>query len=188
MAMSLANHWASHVLRAWKARLLWLCSMQRLHRFWIYLTQPWFAPLLRQVVLCRAIVITLFVLGVAHLFGWSLWPCMFSKITGLPCPGCGMTRAVAAMLHGQWHQAMLYHPFAPGFVVLGLIMMVCCIASQGLREKVSAHVEKLEAVTKFTSVFLLSAVIYGLLRMGGLCSNHATVEPLSLMSRHFGAG
>lgn len=99
-----------------------------------------------------------------------------------------MTRAVAALLHGQWTLAMKYHPFAPGFVILGIIMLACCIAPQRLRMKLCAHVEKLEHVTRIPSVFLLSAVIYGLLRMGGLCSNHVTVEPLSLMSRHFGSG
>ncbi len=28
-------------------------------------------------------------------------PCMFHKVTGLHCPGCGATRAVYALLHGR---------------------------------------------------------------------------------------
>jgi hypothetical protein len=28
-------------------------------------------------------------------------PCMFHKLTGLHCPGCGATRAVYALLHGH---------------------------------------------------------------------------------------
>jgi hypothetical protein len=35
---------------------------------------------------------------------------------------------------------------------------------------------------------LFAAVIYGLLRMGGICSNHAPVKPLPFMSQHFGLG
>lgn len=144
--------------------------------------------MLRQVVLCRVMLITVTVIGVGHLFGWSLWPCFFAKITGRPCPGCGMTRAVAALLHGEWRQAMAYHPFVPGFALLGLLLLFCTFAPQGLREKMCSHVEKLERVTKFAAIFLLAALIYGLLRMGGLCSNHAAVRPLPFMSRHFGLG
>ena len=28
-------------------------------------------------------------------------PCIFNKLTGLYCPGCGNTRALAALLHGD---------------------------------------------------------------------------------------
>jgi hypothetical protein len=31
--------------------------------------------------------------------------CMFKNITGLPCSGCGMTRAFCALAHGDIHQA-----------------------------------------------------------------------------------
>jgi hypothetical protein len=32
--------------------------------------------------------------------------CQFHRLTGLNCPGCGMTRAVYALLHGHWEQAV----------------------------------------------------------------------------------
>lgn len=176
-----------HLLRAWKARLP-SRLMPRLRRIWQYLTQPWLAPMLRQVVLCRVMLVVVTVIGVAHLLGWSLWVCLFSKVTGLPCPGCGMTRAIAALLHGEWRQALLYHPFSPGFALLGLLLLFCAVMPGQLRERVCTLVEKLEHVTKFAAIFLLAALIYGLLRMGGLCSNHAAVKPLPFMSRHFGQG
>lgn len=37
--------------------------------------------------------------------------CAFKVMTGLPCPGCGLTRAVCALGHGQIDMAMKYHPF-----------------------------------------------------------------------------
>lgn len=37
-------------------------------------------------------------------------PCMFHSITGYDCPGCGGTRAVAALLHGHLLQSVCYHP------------------------------------------------------------------------------
>ena len=32
--------------------------------------------------------------------------CQFHRLTGLNCPGCGMTRATYALLHGQWLTAL----------------------------------------------------------------------------------
>lgn len=38
--------------------------------------------------------------------GGMPWFCPFHELTGLHCPGCGMTRAVYALLHGDFMQAM----------------------------------------------------------------------------------
>ncbi len=37
-------------------------------------------------------------------------PCMMLEIFGLYCPGCGGTRAVDALLHGQILLSLWYHP------------------------------------------------------------------------------
>lgn len=36
--------------------------------------------------------------------------CPIRKFTGIPCPGCGMTRAHVAMLHLDVGEAFYYHP------------------------------------------------------------------------------
>jgi len=38
--------------------------------------------------------------------------CAFHAATGLPCPGCGLTRAFIALSHGRFHAAWGLHPFA----------------------------------------------------------------------------
>lgn len=40
-----------------------------------------------------------------------LTPCLFHQITGYYCPGCGGTRAVAALGSGKILRAFCYHPF-----------------------------------------------------------------------------
>jgi hypothetical protein len=45
--------------------------------------------------------------------------CLFHTLTGLPCPTCGMTRAVCHAVHGHWAQSVAWHP-AGLFLAAGL--------------------------------------------------------------------
>lgn len=47
-------------------------------------------------------------LGVAIHFDFPL--CPMASSFGIPCPGCGLTRATLAMLHGDVRGALLLHP------------------------------------------------------------------------------
>ena len=40
-------------------------------------------------------------------------PCLFHLATGYYCPGCGGTRAITSLLHGQILNSFLYHPVVP---------------------------------------------------------------------------
>lgn len=39
--------------------------------------------------------------------------CLLRRLFHLPCPGCGMTRAFAALAKGDWSAAVALHPLAP---------------------------------------------------------------------------
>lgn len=39
--------------------------------------------------------------------------CPVAALTGTPCPGCGMTRAVVALARGDLSAAWRWHPLAP---------------------------------------------------------------------------
>ena len=50
--------------------------------------------------------------------------CLFYRITGLPCPGCGMTRSCVCFAHGRWAESIAFHPLGPPtFLVLGLLVL-----------------------------------------------------------------
>jgi hypothetical protein len=49
--------------------------------------------------------------------------CPFRMSTGLPCPGCGMTRSVVRLLHGDVSASLWFHPLGP-LLVLGLGMLL----------------------------------------------------------------
>jgi uncharacterized membrane protein YwzB len=48
------------------------------------------------------------------------WPCPFRTLTGIPCPGCYLTRAISAALTGQIDRSIELHLFGP-IIAIGLI-------------------------------------------------------------------
>lgn len=46
--------------------------------------------------------------------------CPVRRATGRPCPGCGLTRALVHLAHGDLRAAVRYHPMGP---VLGLLLI-----------------------------------------------------------------
>ncbi|GIW96205.1 MAG: hypothetical protein KatS3mg110_4246 [Pirellulaceae bacterium] len=45
--------------------------------------------------------------------------CGYRILTGHNCPGCGLTRSIVSICHGQWWRAMNFHPLGP-LVLLGV--------------------------------------------------------------------
>jgi hypothetical protein len=39
--------------------------------------------------------------------------CPFHELTGLPCPGCGLTRSFVCLAHGHLAESLRYHPLGP---------------------------------------------------------------------------
>ena len=70
-------------------------------------------------------------LALAAGLGYAAWvratglgvPCPFHMLTGLYCPGCGITRCISALLQGNWQAALRSNAaivvLAPFFVWLG---------------------------------------------------------------------
>jgi hypothetical protein len=47
--------------------------------------------------------------------------CFIKSTIGVPCPGCGLTRAYLALFRFQWYEAFFYHPlfwYIPLFVLV----------------------------------------------------------------------
>jgi hypothetical protein len=75
------------------------------------------------------------VLGILGVLGWGAWQlresgpgavpylpgCYFRKVTGLDCPGCGMTRGMSAALNGRFGQALALNPL--GMILLPLALI-----------------------------------------------------------------
>ena len=58
--------------------------------------------------------------------------CPFRLVTHLPCPGCGMTRALLALCHGDLRTALAAHPLSPFLAIaLGLWWVNNLLLSSG---------------------------------------------------------
>jgi Protein of unknown function (DUF2752) len=76
------------------------------------------SALLRPGVARRAVV-ALTLVAAALLVALSDTPlCPTALVLGIPCPGCGLTRATLALLRGDLRAAVGFHPLAPVLVPL----------------------------------------------------------------------
>lgn len=97
-----------------------------------------------------------------RLFG----PCMVHLLTGFYCPGCGGTRAVYALLQGQFVRSLVLHPIVPYTAVIGGWFMF----SQTV-ERLSRG--RLKIALHFRDVYLWTAL--GLILLNVLVKNLALI-------------
>ncbi len=131
------------------------------------LIRPWLGSLILQRAMCRALLVVLAILTLALWQGWQLWPCTFANVTGLPCPGCGLTRAGGALLRGEWQTALQFHPFSPAFAILGLLVASGALLPLRWTRALAARVTLFERKTLLTTVFWVGLLCFSLLRMLG---------------------
>lgn len=82
-------------------------------------------------------------------------PCLFHIITGLYCPGCGGTRAAAALLRGQILKSLVYNPL-PAFLLFGGLWCAAAVFLERRRGKASSAGSLPRPVGRF--LWLLLAV------------------------------
>jgi hypothetical protein len=52
--------------------------------------------------------------------------CMMQRITGAPCPGCGVTRCGSNLVRGNFRRAFDYNPF--GFILHPILFSLVCLS------------------------------------------------------------
>nr|WP_040517702.1 DUF2752 domain-containing protein [Gordonia aichiensis] len=75
--------------------------------------------------------------GSAALLTAVLWPvesvdhgpdiCPFRMMTGLPCPGCGLTRSWVHLMHGDVGGALAFNPFGPLTLAVTAVAVVLAV-------------------------------------------------------------
>ncbi|HXV42256.1 MAG TPA: DUF2752 domain-containing protein [Anaerolineae bacterium] len=98
-------------------------------------------------------------------FGLPGWPCPFLHVVGLPCPGCGLSRAMVALLQGNWRTSLDLHAFAPIFALALVLVIGATILPQKQRIWLVSQLEIVERRTGITAILLIGLVFYWLVRL-----------------------
>jgi len=130
-------------------------------------------------------------LAIAGVFGWiastGLPLCPMAGLFGMPCPGCGLTRATLALLRGDLPVALHFHPLV--FVIAPMFAAVVGSAALGyvrgprprpnLRPWLATR-----SATWLASLLLIATFVVWLARFAGYLGGPAPVETF----RHWAAG
>jgi hypothetical protein len=101
--------------------------------------------------------------------GLGLPLCMFRQLTGLPCPGCGLTRSMIVLAHGDLATAALMHPggFPLFLLLVGLALLILTPAAG--RRTVAGWFETHAAAVNRIAVGLgIAVALYGVGRLAWL--------------------
>jgi hypothetical protein len=93
------------------------------------------------------------------------WQCPILHITGVPCPGCGLTRAIMLLLQGEVLASIRFHAFAPIFLVAIMLVALTAVLPKSLVQPVISGTEVLERHTRFTVIVLTGLILYWLARL-----------------------
>ena len=80
--------------------------------------------------------------------------CPIKAITGLECPGCGITRMFVALFHGNIYQAFRYNPLV--FIELPIIFILLVLYK--------FKKEYRKVINIIFIVLLIITIVYGVLR------------------------
>lgn len=113
--------------------------------------------------------LALFVISVSFIFpigGLGIDLCVLHAATGLPCPGCGMSRAISAISQGDFSAALGLNPFAffawPTFFVLAVMALL----PSGVRTRVEAPLRRSTRAAKLYELIFFAFLGFGVIRLG----------------------
>lgn len=84
--------------------------------------------------------------------------CVWKKIFGIPCPGCGFTRAVFCMLSLDFKTAFSYHPMFWSSIILALYFV---FDGHVFKNKLVNKIVILSIIALFFITWIVRLVIFG---------------------------
>lgn len=98
------------------------------------------------------------------LAGVSLYSCPVRSLTGLRCPGCGMTTGSKELVRGNWEAALQSNLFTPVIALLWLAVAVGLVLPEPLRGGYLRWIRASERLTQWPAVLGIALLIYTLTR------------------------
>ncbi|MFC1859092.1 DUF2752 domain-containing protein [Thermodesulfobacteriota bacterium] len=130
------------------------------HRYWRWVFIPILAPELRN----RRIIFIFLAAAALHVglttAGLPAWICPIKSCLNVPCPGCGVSTAMALLIRGNYMAAVKTHAFAPIFLFMFSIVMAISFFPSRLHLKAIHLIAELERKTGFVAFLLLGMIVY----------------------------
>ena len=128
-----------------------------------------FTPVLAAIVADRRVALFLVAASVIQLWltclGLPGWQCPIRASLGLPCPGCGLSRAMGLLIQGEWQTALSVHMFAPVFMAGILLVAAGAVLPDIIRRRLAAVIARVEERTGFVFFLLMGIIGYWILRL-----------------------
>ena len=86
-------------------------------------------------------------------------PCIFHELTGFLCPGCGITRCIMSILHGNFYEAFRYNAFVfiglPFFIFIYINNLINTLTDKG---------KKIVVPEKILIILVIILIVFGIVR------------------------
>jgi hypothetical protein len=118
----------------------WLCGPENIHRRWLNkytVGAAWLGLLLAALSPPQ---------GNGHLVCW------LNISTGLPCPGCGLTRSLSCAMRGMFLESWQQHPLGLLILVFFLAIAAASLLSTARQQQLASYMRSRAII--FNSLFL----------------------------------
>lgn len=101
--------------------------------------------------------------------------CPLRLFSGLPCPGCGLTRAFCSITHGHLVAAVRFHAFSP-LVFLGFLVAIIVLPLEAFRRRRLRFLNRILFSPTVAQCLLVSLITYHVIRLIYQASNGQLME------------
>lgn len=129
------------------------------------LRRPILAPIIDNRPLCWVITTAGIIQVSLTALALPAWQSPLHRLFGIPDPGCGLTRAIVALLRGDWQTSLMFHAFAPLFIVALALIAGGAMLPSAWRNRLVDTIASAERRTGLTAILLVALVIYWLGRL-----------------------
>jgi hypothetical protein len=125
------------------------------------------APLLADRRIAAVLSTAAVAIVVLKMIGVSGWQCPMHAVIGQPCPGCGLTRAMAALAGGNWQAAVQLHPLAPLVAATIFLLVAVAVLPAAVGRKITASAAIVEGRSGVGWLGILAAISHWIGRLSG---------------------
>lgn len=112
------------------------------------------------IVYSILIILILIIYIIDKIYDIEIIFCPFYKLTGLCCPGCGITRMIESIIMGKFYQAFRYNPLMFILSPFLLIYLICRIIE--IIKKKNIFTDKIN--NKIWICLLVIVILFGIIR------------------------